>query len=67
MGRTPRPAETARAGAAQLQKGAQNQPYDNIQRKCRGASDQKKMMQIFKERLKQGRDADDAWLMLGEQ
>ena len=38
-----------------------------IQRKFRGAYDQKKMMQLFKEGLKQGRDADDVWLMLGEQ
>ena len=37
-----------------------------IQRKCRGAYDQKKLMKLFQEGLKQGRDQNDMWLMMGE-
>lgn len=37
-----------------------------IQRKCRGAYDQKKLMRLFQEGLKQGRDQNDMWLMMGE-
>ena len=36
-----------------------------IQRKCRGAYDQKKRMRLFQEGLKQGRDQNDMWLMMG--
>ena len=37
-----------------------------IQRKCRGAYDQKKLMKLFQEGLKQGRDQNDMWLMMGD-
>lgn len=37
-----------------------------IQRKFSGAYDQKKRMRLFQEGLKQGRDQNDMWLMMGE-